>query len=88
MKTLLTIATLVAATSASADYHTSTYDWNNDAATPVIETTITAEPASGQPSAELRRVAYAHQDNGVFGYNPYNIMDPRWMMEEMSNIID
>ena len=87
MKTLLTIATLVAATSASADYHTSTYDWNNDAATPVIETTITAESTTSQP-AELHRVAYVHQDNGVFGYNPYNIMDPRWMIEEMSNVID
>ncbi|MDB9829150.1 hypothetical protein OAS07_00600 [Candidatus Thioglobus sp.] len=28
------------------------------------------------------------KDNGMFGYNPYNIMDPRWYIEEMSNMID
>lgn len=28
------------------------------------------------------------QDNGIFGYNPYNFWDPRWYMEEMSNMVD
>ncbi|MEJ6659942.1 MAG: hypothetical protein QNL23_02645 [Candidatus Thioglobus sp.] len=28
------------------------------------------------------------EDNGVFGYNPYNFSDPRWYMEEMSNMVD
>lgn len=27
-------------------------------------------------------------DNGMFGYNPYNYWDPRWYMEEMSNMVD
>jgi len=85
MKTLITIATLVAATSASAGYHSNTYDWNNDAVAPVVETTVVVvKPViSKHPT-----LAYVHQDNGIFGYNPYNVMDPRWMMEEMSNVID
>ncbi len=86
MKTLMTIATLVASTSALADFHSSTYDWNNDMVAPTVESVAT--PAAlvdlEQPQT---RVAYI-QDNGIFGYNPYNIMDPRWMMEEMSNVID
>ena len=28
------------------------------------------------------------QDNGMFGYNPYDYWDPRWYMEEMSNMVD
>ncbi|WP_428087333.1 hypothetical protein [Candidatus Thioglobus sp.] len=28
------------------------------------------------------------KDNGMFGYNPYNYWDPRWYMEEMSNMVD
>ena len=27
-------------------------------------------------------------DNGMFGYNPYDYWDPRWYMEEMSNMVD
>ncbi len=28
------------------------------------------------------------QDNGIFSYNPYDYWDPRWYMEEMSNMVD
>ena len=28
------------------------------------------------------------QDNGLFGYNPYELYDPRWYMEEMENMIN
>ncbi len=28
------------------------------------------------------------QDNGIFGFNPYNFWDPRWYPEEMSNMFD
>lgn len=28
------------------------------------------------------------QDNGFFGYNPYELYDPRWYMEEMTNVMD
>ncbi|HIC40062.1 MAG TPA: hypothetical protein EYO74_01470 [Piscirickettsiaceae bacterium] len=28
------------------------------------------------------------EDNGMFGYNPYDFWDPRWYMEEMSNMVD
>ncbi|MDC9726582.1 MAG: hypothetical protein PSN35_01955 [Candidatus Thioglobus sp.] len=32
---------------------------------------------------------YGYQeDNGMFGYNPYDYWDPRWYMEEMSNMVD
>jgi hypothetical protein len=27
------------------------------------------------------------EDNGMFGYNPYDYWDPRWYMEEMSNMV-
>mgnify|MGYP003985153221 FL=1 len=27
-------------------------------------------------------------DNGMFGYNPYDYWDPRWYMEEMTNMVD
>ena len=85
MKTLITIATLLAATSASANYNSNAYDWNNDAVTPVIKTTnVVAKPTI----YKLPTLTYVHQDNGIFGYNPYNVMDPRWMIEEMSNIIE
>ena len=30
-----------------------------------------------------------YNDNGVFGYNPYDaFIDPRWYFEEMSNMMD
>lgn len=29
-----------------------------------------------------------NDDNGIFGYNPYEFWDPRWYMEEMSNMVD
>ncbi len=28
------------------------------------------------------------EDNGIFGYNPYDYFDPRWYPEEMQNFID
>lgn len=28
------------------------------------------------------------EDNGMFGYNPYDYWDPRWYMEEMGNMVD
>lgn len=28
------------------------------------------------------------EDNGMFGYNPYNFWNPRWYVEEMGNIFD
>ena len=28
------------------------------------------------------------EDNGMFGYNSYDYWDPRWYMEEMSNMVD
>ena len=28
------------------------------------------------------------EDNGIFAYNPYDYWDPRWYMEEMSNMVD
>jgi hypothetical protein len=28
------------------------------------------------------------EDNGIFSYNPYDYWDPRWYMEEMSNMVD
>ncbi len=28
------------------------------------------------------------KDNGIFSYNPYDYWDPRWYMEEMSNMVD
>jgi hypothetical protein len=28
------------------------------------------------------------ENNGVFGYNQYDYWDPRWYMEEMSNMVD
>lgn len=32
---------------------------------------------------------YGYQnDNGIFGYNPYDYWNPRWYSEEMSNMID
>jgi hypothetical protein len=32
---------------------------------------------------------YGYQeDNGMFGYNPYDFWDPRWYAEEMSNMFD
>ncbi|ABL02262.1 hypothetical protein Rmag_0508 [Candidatus Ruthia magnifica str. Cm (Calyptogena magnifica)] len=33
--------------------------------------------------------AYGYQeDNGIFGYNPYDFWDPRWYAEEMGNMFD
>ena len=29
-----------------------------------------------------------YDDNGMFGYNPYDFWDPRWYMEEMENMFD
>ncbi|BBB23756.1 conserved hypothetical protein [Isorropodon fossajaponicum endosymbiont JTNG4] len=32
---------------------------------------------------------YGYQeDNGMFGYNPYDFWDPRWYPEEMGNMFD
>ncbi len=32
---------------------------------------------------------YGYEDNGIFGYNPYDaFIDPRWYVEEMSNMMD
>ncbi|MDC0447197.1 hypothetical protein OAL99_04845 [Gammaproteobacteria bacterium] len=32
---------------------------------------------------------YGYNDNGIFGYNPYDaFIDPRWYFEEMSNMMD
>jgi hypothetical protein len=32
---------------------------------------------------------YGYQENnGMFGYNQYDYWDPRWYMEEMSNMVD
>jgi hypothetical protein len=28
------------------------------------------------------------EDNGIFGFNPYEWTDPRWYPEEMSNLMD
>jgi hypothetical protein len=28
------------------------------------------------------------ENNGMFGYNQYDYWDPRWYMEEMSNMVD
>ena len=28
------------------------------------------------------------QDNGIFGYNPYEFWEPSWYFEEMSNMFD
>jgi hypothetical protein len=27
------------------------------------------------------------QDNGIFGYNPYEFWEPSWYFEEMSNML-
>lgn len=33
--------------------------------------------------------SYGYQnDNGIFGYNPYDFWDPRWYTEEMGNMVD
>ncbi|WP_190600831.1 hypothetical protein [Candidatus Vesicomyidisocius sp. SY067_SCS001] len=33
--------------------------------------------------------SYGYQeDNGIFGYNPYDFWDPRWYAEEMGNMFD
>ncbi|HIC40063.1 MAG TPA: hypothetical protein EYO74_01475 [Piscirickettsiaceae bacterium] len=29
-----------------------------------------------------------YNDNGMFGYNPYDFWDPRWYFEEMDNMMD
>ena len=29
-----------------------------------------------------------YDDNGIFGYNPYDYWDPRWYFEEMENMMD
>ncbi len=29
-----------------------------------------------------------YEDNGMFGYNPYDFWDPRWYFEEMGNMVD
>ncbi|MBC8493338.1 MAG: hypothetical protein ISR70_02425 [Candidatus Thioglobus sp.] len=29
-----------------------------------------------------------YDDNGLFGYNPYDYWDPRWYFEEMENMFD
>ncbi len=29
-----------------------------------------------------------YDDNGMFGYNPYDFWDPRWYFEEMDNMMD
>ncbi len=29
-----------------------------------------------------------YDDNGIFGYNPYDFWDPRWYFEEMENMFD
>lgn len=35
------------------------------------------------------RNSYGYQeDNGIFGYNPYDFWDPRWYAEEMGNMFD
>ncbi len=31
---------------------------------------------------------YGYQDNGIFDFNPYDYWDPRWYVEEMSNMMD
>lgn len=31
---------------------------------------------------------YYYDDNGMFGYNPYDFWDPRWYFEEMDNMMD
>lgn len=28
------------------------------------------------------------KDNGIFAFNPYSVMDPRWYSTEFTNIID
>lgn len=32
--------------------------------------------------------SYGYKDNGIFAFNPYNYWDPRWYVEEMSNMMD
>ena len=86
MKNLITIATLVFSSSVLAQFNASTYDWNNDANELKVNPTSVVTPLGVNPKGQ--RVVYKSKDNGIFGYNPYNMMDPRWMMEEMSNIID
>ncbi|MBT4315704.1 MAG: hypothetical protein HOD55_01735 [Candidatus Thioglobus sp.] len=86
MKTIITIATLVASSSVLAEYHNDAYDWNNDAVEPEQAVVLTSNEVI--ELQEKVSYAYLQQDNGVFGYNPYNVMDPRWMMEEMDNFMD
>ena len=31
---------------------------------------------------------YGYKDNGIFDFNPYDYWDPRWYVEEMSNMMD
>ena len=87
MKTLITVITLSLSSAAMVQFHPDTYDWNNDAdASPAL--TSTFDQAQSIYPAKAQRIAYTSRNNGIFGYNPYSMMDPRWMMEEMSNVID
>ncbi len=103
MKKIITIVTLMSASTivAAADFHPSTYDWNNDATTvavsapvsmPILSPVMTDRSFTDLkpivPSRTVARTAYNYRDNGFFGYNSYSYMDPRWMMQEMSNAID
>ncbi len=29
-----------------------------------------------------------YDDNGIFGYNPYSVMNPQWYFEEFENMMD
>jgi len=103
MKILLTIAALVVSSMSMAEFHSSDYNWNNNAVETkqavVVPVATQVAPVSRQalpPVVLLNKIfnksavkaAYKNSDNGVFGYNGYNFFDPRWAMQEMSNIIN
>ena len=87
MKTFVTVAALALSSTAMAQFHPNTHDWNNDVNVSAAPTSTFNQAKSIYPG-KAQHIAYTPRDNGIFGYNPYSMMDPRWMMEEMSNVID
>lgn len=75
MKKILTIVLLAFAVNTNAFWSSSNMPWNNG--------------VSNYNYNNYNNQGYSYQqDNGLFTYNPYDYWDPRWYIEEMSDMFD
>jgi hypothetical protein len=49
---------------------------------------VTLVTAMNTASAGFFGNNYSWSDNGVFGFNPYSFMEPRWFIQEAGNFVD